>query len=144
MLLLLVWGMFTSLGLYLTKTDTVLLSQASVCLQWRSHLESKEHGYEATDGRDCVLRSAQLRSRLTQSLGHRSRTGRACISRPEINWFPFPFPPSQKENANKWLPRSASARGKEEGKGFIFLPLSVARDTWLEENNDKYGKRVYH
>lgn len=93
-------AMFTLLGLYLVKTGTVFLSLASVFLQQRSHLESKEHGseygYEGVDSRDRVLRSAQLGSRLTQSLGHRSRTVRVGISCLEINWFPFPFPKRKK------------------------------------------------
>lgn len=33
------------------------------------------------------------------------------------------------------------ARGKEEGKGLIFLPVSVTRDTSLEESNKKSGQK---
>lgn len=30
---------------------------------------------------------------------------------------------------------------QKKGRGFIILPLSVIRDGWLEENNDKSGKK---
>lgn len=80
-------------------------------------MESKEHeseyGYEGADGRDCVLRSAQLGSRLVQSLGHRSRMVRACISCLEINWFPFPFPPKKTQNPNE-------CKGQRKGQGVHF------------------------
>lgn len=34
-------------------------------------------------------------------------------------------------------------KGQKKGRGFIILPLSVIRDGWLEENNDKSGKKGY-
>lgn len=34
-------------------------------------------------------------------------------------------------------------KGQKKGRGFIILPLSVIRDGWLEENNDKSGRKGY-
>lgn len=34
-------------------------------------------------------------------------------------------------------------KGQKQGRGFIILPLSVIRDGWLEEYNDKSGGKGY-
>lgn len=133
----LVCGMFTSLGLYLQKTDTVFLSPASFCLQRRSHSESKERGSMRQHRRCLEVSSA---GEQTHSITWTQIKVRGCISCLEINWF-FHFL-RQKKTANKWQSWSARVTGYEEGKMFIFIPLSPPEesDDTSTTNGDHWGK----
>lgn len=71
---------------------------------------------------DCILRSTQQGSKFIQSLGHRSRTERACVL--EINLFPFPFSKEKKR-----LPRNMSVKARRKRTRGSFILLSVTRDT---------------
>lgn len=62
---------------------------------------------------DCILRSTQQGSKFIQSLGHRSRTERACVL--EINLFPFPFSKEKKKVAEE----HECEGKKEEDRRFI-------------------------
>lgn len=121
-----VWGMFTSLGVYLMKADTVISSPACVSFQWKSYLEHKGQWtgvwstYDVADGGDCVPRSAQRGSK--HSPGHKSRMLTACIFSFHIDRSPFFF--HLKKSSGE-----LASDIKEGGRMPHFLPL-VSRRIW--------------
>lgn len=111
--LFLVWGMFTSFSLYLWRQALSIFIASKLLL-----------GSDLVRRETVTARSALLGSRLIQSLGHRSRIVRGCISCLEINWFSFPFP----KTAHKWLLRSSvwGAR-RRAGRSFFFHLVSCGK-----------------